>query len=345
MLAHARTKKQRSRIIHALLNDHRQGSERRAEKLAGCCSQPAFYRREDGMPALSMQRCRDRACPLCAGIRGKQACEKVAALAKRMSSPRLITLTLTSSDEALSSQIDRLFLCFRDLRRTVLWKKHVKGGVFTLEVTFNADRSRWHPHLHILVDGDFFPQPLLRSAWEQITGDSFIVDVRAVYNRDNAANYIASYVAKPIDAHGWTDETICTFLHECKGRRFIGTFGKCHTTKISGDDDTPQPKIEKIICDAWEARLLCDAEDEDALFAVDVFSRISWSFSTAMGVPWDRQRADQYPPSPDDQRAALQRLEAAIARFRGPPQVPPALRTAVNAPSLFPSGGFSMRPH
>lgn len=316
-LAHQRTKKARARVVHALSQDAHESSQRRAKKLAECCANPVLYVAKDGLPCVSLQRCRDRACPLCSAIRGSQAAEKVEAIARRMNSPRLVTLTLASSEDPLGTQIDRLFNSFRELRRRKFWKERVISGVFTLEITFNAQRGTWHPHLHILTDGFYMPQNLLREEWHDVTTDSFIVDVRAVRDRKQAARYIAAYVAKPLDAHGWTDDTLCTFLRECKGRRFIGTIGKAHSTKVDGNDTEKPAPIESQICAAAELRLLADAGDDDARRAVSILSSHSWSFATALHIPWLPDAPDHCEPSEAELREAVLLARAAVRRFNG----------------------------
>lgn len=86
---------------------------------------------------------------------------------------------------------ERLLHQVRDTRRMVteLWREtwgsyraqRVKaddamvGAVFGVEVSPNG-----MVHAHVLVFGHYWPQPDLAARWERITGDSRVVDVRAV---------------------------------------------------------------------------------------------------------------------------------------------------------------------
>lgn len=139
---------------------------------------------------------------------------------------RMITLSLRSTDLGLRDQLSRLTLCFRRLRQRVLWRDRVKGGLAGIEVTFNQETRRWHPHLHAIVHGLFIGQADLSRAWQDVTGDSFIVDIRMVRHVDKVAGYVAKYATKPLPASLQRDpdrleEAIVAFA----GRRTFIQFG------------------------------------------------------------------------------------------------------------------------
>jgi hypothetical protein len=112
---------------------------------------------------------------------------------------RFITLTLKTSDAPLPAQLDRLYDSFHRLRRLSLWKKTVTGGILFVELTVTKT-GQWHPHLHILTSGKFLPQAALSNAWRNITGDSWIVDVRLIRNPAIAAGYVTKYAGKLVPA-------------------------------------------------------------------------------------------------------------------------------------------------
>jgi hypothetical protein len=112
---------------------------------------------------------------------------------------RLVTLTIKHRTEDLKSALTRLRGGFRKLRNSKWWKRLVVGGVVCTEIKRGADGC-WHPHLHILCEGDFIPAQQLSEAWLAATGDSHIVDVRRITNDRQAAAYVTKYVTKPIDA-------------------------------------------------------------------------------------------------------------------------------------------------
>ena len=87
-----------------------------------------------------------------------------------------------------------LYACFqvlKDRRRNFLsgsrsapWTEFAKvaGAVGSYEFKRGKNSALWHPHLHMVTLCASSPnQYALRSEWEAITGDSFIVDVRPFY--------------------------------------------------------------------------------------------------------------------------------------------------------------------
>jgi hypothetical protein len=74
----------------------------------------------------------------------------------------------------------------------------VSGGLWTLEVKLSK-AGKWHPHLHLLVEGAYIPQDVLSKLWIEITGDSYIVDVRDACPDDaqEVTRYLTKYITKP----------------------------------------------------------------------------------------------------------------------------------------------------
>lgn len=145
---------------------------------------------------------------------------------------RFITLTLKHSTKPLEDQIKELYRHFSVLRRSKVWKQSQKGGAVTFECKLNAPVSNpdgpleWHPHLHIISEGDFIRQADLANYWMRITGGSFKVDVRAIKTSNDAANYVAKYVGKGADASVWRSSSHAQeWVHATKGLRTCATFG------------------------------------------------------------------------------------------------------------------------
>lgn len=240
-LIHAPHHKQRWSIVNAL-NNANDDLRRRARRLGLCCSTPTLRTRgSDVFPCL--QRCRDRLCPLCSTHRGREAAAKACKLTESMNAPRFITLTTKANNLPLFLRLRHLVCSFNALRKTDEWKKWVKGGIYALEVTYNASSGQWHPHLHVIADGEYIPQPKLRSMWQKITGDSFVVDVRAIPDRAKAARYIATYVAKPFDVSNWPADAIREYAETLHGVRMINAFGSCH--KANPVDTDAAPEVEE----------------------------------------------------------------------------------------------------
>ena len=189
--------------------------------LEQCSEQYAVYKIDDQLEVHPI-RCRKRACPICEGKRLAHWHEKLKPLLKSLSAPKHITLTLRSSDDPLEDQLDRLTRSFRRLRQRTLWKRRNPWGVWLIEITYNANSGRWHPHIHIMCNMPFLHMESLREAWYEITGDSYMVGIRAL--APNKAAEFTKYIAKassiflaPIDPF--------RLNAVLKGRRLVQPFG------------------------------------------------------------------------------------------------------------------------
>ncbi|MBA7653003.1 hypothetical protein ES703_60843 [subsurface metagenome] len=151
---------------------------------------------------------------------------------------RLITLTLRHRAEPLKLQLNRLYACFRRLRNTPFWKHHVTGGAAILEVGHSTNGLLWHPHLHIVCEGKYVPSGQLSDHWRDITGDSFIVDVRYIRTAPQITGYLAKYLRKPIastiiNKPPLLEELIRALAH----RRLCTTFGTWRLWPLTKSDD------------------------------------------------------------------------------------------------------------
>lgn len=293
-------------MLLALLRSGDPVLEKRGYRVRDCCCWPKAWVGDDGSFGLALGRCRDRLCPLCASCRSREAAAKIGEIALSMPSPRFLTLTLRSSADPLGGQLDRLFKAFRDLRRSVEWKRHVRGGVATLELTRNPATGHWHPHLHVLVDGHFFPQPVLKKAWLAVTGDSFIVDVRAVHDRHQAAKYVAKYVGKPANFEPWPERALCEYAAALHGRRTILTFGSCHNSNPAPRDTGDRPKATRILSNLMHVARMADAGHPRAQTLRSALARLGHSWCTVLGVQALLPGQEPDPPTP----ALLAELES-----------------------------------
>lgn len=222
---HARHWRERERLIRVLLESESEDLQRRGVRLDGCCQRPQIFETPEGAFKLRLQCCRDRVCPRCQRARGIELALRVSSLIMQMNSPRFITLTLKHRPESLRKNHDRLMRSFKQLKKERVFSRNVVSGIQVIEVTRNASTNQWHTHLHLIVDGNFLPQNQLSEAWKKVTGDSCVVDVRAVFDRGKVAKYVAEYVAKPQELHTWPADAICEFAAHMHGRRMIATFG------------------------------------------------------------------------------------------------------------------------
>lgn len=198
-------------------------------------------------------------CPFCAGIRASKSIQKYTervdeVLSKnRKLKPVLITFTVKNGAD-LGERSTHLIKSFRTLlerRRDYLKKGRgfnefckIDGAMYSYENTFNESTQEWHPHIHLfaLLD-EWIDQEQLSELWHDITGDSYIVDVRKVKKSKDtgyakAAAEVCKYALKFGDL---TVENTWEAFKILKGKRLSGAFGSLYGVKIP---DNPADDIE-----------------------------------------------------------------------------------------------------
>jgi hypothetical protein len=135
--------------------------------------------------------CKHLLCPLCAIRRGSKALKayldrwEVIQAEKPSLRPFLVTLTVKDGDD-LAERFQHL----KKAQQELWMRKHrgrgaaldgVAGAVWSYEVKRGSGSGSWHPHLHMIALAENQPDQVQLSAeWHNITGDSFIVDVRPI---------------------------------------------------------------------------------------------------------------------------------------------------------------------
>lgn len=94
--------------------------------------------------------CNDRLCPLCAWDRSRIARKRIKTLFDKLTHPVMITLTVPNKTSIRKHD----FTLFRQRVRQLIaqHKAWIKGGVYSLETTYNRVEKTWHIHTHILAD-------------------------------------------------------------------------------------------------------------------------------------------------------------------------------------------------
>lgn len=265
----------RRRVISALLSaskisgpaddlDDADPHYRIARKIAHCCRAATILNdASTGQIMLSQARCRSRLCPRCAKIRQYEMAAKIRQLVREIDDARFLTLTLASSDAPLADQIARLKDCFKRLRRRRAGKAHITGGVMVLEITYNHSRKQWHPHLHCIVDGTYWPQAEIADAWEKITGDSRIVDIRRVGSRDALTRYVVKYVSKTSCSQKIPHHKIAEWATEVHGSRMFQAFGHLHAIAIE-KPEKPDRDYENLASMAQMSRAAANGNQRAA---------------------------------------------------------------------------------
>lgn len=180
-------------------------------------------------------------CPLCAIRRGAKALAAYLARyevirAERPDlSPYLVTLTVKNGPD-LAERFQHLHESLRLLlarrrrfdagSRGAPWTELclAEGAVYTFEVTNKG--NGWHPHVHMIALCTREPsQEALRSEWERITADSFMVDVRAFHASQEPVEGFMEVFKYAVKFAELSPEDNWHAAQVFKGRRLLGSFG------------------------------------------------------------------------------------------------------------------------
>lgn len=206
------------------------------------CGQGAWIQQSDTNPPryrIRSIRCHDRLCEACA----REKRNLLATNLYRALPPgdlRLLTFTLKAYAAPLVDQIARITHAFRRFRSAREIKPLITGGVYFLEVTYNSHTDLWHPHLHVICAGKYVPHPVAKRIWHNVTGDSFIVDLKPIRNPKIAASYVTKYAAKAIGISVWNHPAALAeaalALQHTRTFNTFGTFRDLALTKHPQDD-------------------------------------------------------------------------------------------------------------
>lgn len=192
---------------------------------------------DEGRLKVASSTCKDRFCVPCADTRS-------AAIGNRIrdrvppAGISFLTLTLADADKPLNELLDKILKSFRRLRQWKQWRARVKGGVAFLETKWNADKRRWHPHLHVIMEAEFLPQAEISDRWRAITETSFIVHIKRPQNIETVIRYVTKYGSKPLDqSFVADDERLDEAIAAMRGRHLCLVFGEWRGWALTDDDD------------------------------------------------------------------------------------------------------------
>lgn len=184
-------------------------------------------------------------CPLCAIRRGAKALRvylaRVAALmaSDALLRPYMVTLTVRNGPD-LAERFKHLSGSLRAYHKRRKGKGQrgevlkAKSAVWSYEFT-NKGKG-WHPHIHAVWLCHTAPDPFkLSEEWHQLTGDSYIVDVRPIDMADPVAGFceVFKYALKFSDL-GHRDRL--TAYRVLKGKRLQDSFGDLRGLDIEPSD-------------------------------------------------------------------------------------------------------------
>ena len=218
-------------------------TQKYTSRLEACRKYAFFYQNvETGHLRIQSSRCKLRWCPICRDVSRMIVTKAVDGWLIKQKYPKMLTFTLKHSDEPLFIQVQRLYDCFKKIRQRVYFKRNVTGGVWFFQLKLNLESQQWHPHIHCLVAGKFIGPGKIQKLWHDITGDSFIVDVRPVKDLENVSSEVARYATSPADITRMTLEQSVDVYDATQGRRICGTWGNAKGMVLR---PTPQEDTEE----------------------------------------------------------------------------------------------------
>jgi hypothetical protein len=148
-----------------------------------------------------------------------------------------------SNSEDLAQGLVSLWESWTRLRRSVRWKRKVKGCIVALEVTYNREEDSWHPHLNVLMEGEYFPFEELNQAWIEATeGCGRTSYIRAA--DAGTVRELIKYVTKIADLIG-NAGALDEFLTAVFRKRLVRTYGSFYDMPV---DDEENPRAECPDC-------------------------------------------------------------------------------------------------
>ena len=198
-------------------------------------------------------------CPLCAIRRGAKALRvylaRVTTLmaADALLRPYMVTLTVKNGPD-LEERFKHLAGNLRAYHKRRKGKgqkgevRKAKSSVWSYEFT-NRGKG-WHPHVHAVWLCHTAPDPFkLSEEWRQLTGDSYIVDVRPIDMTDPIAGFceVFKYALKFSDL---PDRDRLTAYRTLKGKRLQDSFGDLRGLDVEPSDSDELleelPYIERL---------------------------------------------------------------------------------------------------
>lgn len=204
------------------------------EKFKTCRTKVWFRQNvKTGVMGFRSNSCRERWCPPCAEVKKNlvaRNCERYFnEHLRRGGIIRFLTITQKHSGTSLEEQIALAKKNLLRFRRTVEWKKFVKGSVWFMQTKWSYKSQGWHVHFHILLIGEYWPQTRVSEKWQKITGDSYIVDIRQVYEKElhSVIADIARYAGLPANLLEVPAEHRSEVVHATERSRMCGATGVC----------------------------------------------------------------------------------------------------------------------
>lgn len=207
-------------------------------KFARCHRSYRHWRCENGHNwAEAENSCSLRICPHCSARRSRVLGARMQNFIVGKTGLRYLVLSEANSPD-LKQGIESLWASWMRLRRSVRWLRKVEGCIVALEVTRNADDGAWHPHLNVLMEGDYFPHEEIKLLWIKATrGRGRIVHIQEA--NAGTVSELIKYVTKITDLVG-IPAALDEFLTAVSGMKTVRTYGSFFGL---GVDDEENPGV------------------------------------------------------------------------------------------------------
>lgn len=239
-------------------------------ELYHCATHLYLRNYETGQTTLTGQSCKlHNLCPLCAITRAGKYLrayrEKFKTLFKANKKLRCFYLVLTVKDgpdlaerfthleKALRQLIQRrrYAVCARNGKKAYNFAlgsvfANVTAGAYSIEVKRGENSGEWHPHANVLLVSDkWIKVEDIINEWYLLTGDSFIVNIKQVKDREAGFCEIFKYALKFSDMTPADTWLAYTTLHK---KRLFGSFGAFRGLEVVDDsvDLSDVPFIEEV---------------------------------------------------------------------------------------------------
>jgi hypothetical protein len=97
--------------------------------------------------------CNHRLCPLCNAARLERYRAPGREMLAAMENPVFLTLTIPNDRRLTRGTFDQIRKWWKAFFRAN--KGFLRGGIYSIEATYNRETQTWHPHLHIVFDAPF----------------------------------------------------------------------------------------------------------------------------------------------------------------------------------------------
>jgi plasmid rolling circle replication initiator protein Rep len=178
--------------------------------------------------------CSVRVCPHCSHRRAKVLGSRMERfLLNREKTDLRYAVLAERNSENIEEGMRLLWKSWTRLRRSVRWKQKVKGCIVALEVTYNREEDTWHPHLNVLMEGDYFPFEELRQAWSEASehrGQTAFIraaDAGTVSELIKYVTKVSDLIGNPVAL-----EKLLVAVHK---KRFVRTYGSFYGLSVADE--------------------------------------------------------------------------------------------------------------